>query len=210
MASLFELFEKIRQRGSEPSHRGVDYLIVGLGNPGLKYENTRHNAGFMALDVLAKQNRIPVNRSRFHALTGMGIIGGKNCLLLKPQTFMNNSGQAVQEAMQFYKLDVEQLIVLCDDISLEPGRMRIRRKGSDGGHNGLKDLIACTGDQGFVRVKIGVGKKPRPDYDLAAWVLSNFTQQELELLDPVLEHTAKAVKLILQGETDEAMNRFNH
>lgn len=185
------------------------YLIVGLGNPGPKYEHTRHNAGFKAIDAIAEKAGVSVSQIKFHALVGEAEIGGQKCLLMKPQTFMNESGIAVQEAASFYKIPVERVIVLFDDVSLKPGSVRIRRKGSDGGHNGIKSLIAHLDSERFPRVKIGVGAKPHPDYDLADWVLSKFTPDEQKLLDAAYERAPGAVELMVAGETDQAMNRYN-
>ena len=187
----------------------VEYLIAGLGNPDRKYENTRHNAGFLAVDALIARFGVTDERLKFQAMTGRTSIAGHGCLLMKPTTYMNLSGRAVTEAMRFYHLPPERVIVLFDDISLDVGRMRIRRKGSDGGHNGMKNIIYLSGSDQFPRVKIGVGKKPHPDYDLADWVLSAFRPEEREALREALEHCAAAVELMVDGKTDEAMNRFN-
>ncbi|MCI8441322.1 MAG: aminoacyl-tRNA hydrolase [Provencibacterium sp.] len=188
----------------------IEYMVVGLGNPGPKYEGTRHNAGFMALDLLAGKTGARVDKLKFRASLGDCMICGKRTLLLKPSTFMNNSGEAVRDAMQFYKLPPERVLILLDDISLPVGRLRIRRKGSDGGQNGMKNIIYLSGSDQFPRIKIGIGNKPHPDYDLAAWVLSRFTEQERAPLSEALAHAAEAVPLIVSGEIDEAMNRFNH
>ncbi len=187
----------------------VDFMIVGLGNPGDKYDNTRHNAGFITLDAIAKEYGINMTKLKYKALIGDGNIGGKKVILMKPQTFMNLSGQAVVEAMNFYKLSPEQVCVIMDDISLDVGKMRIRRKGSAGTHNGMRNIIALSGAQTFPRIKIGVGDKPNPNYDLAAWVLSKFTKDERALLDKCAEKSCDAVKLIINGQIDEAMNRYN-
>ena len=194
---------------SIPVHGPVEFIICGLGNPGSKYGNTRHNIGFCALDVLAKDCGAAVERSRFHAMTGEAMLDGRHILLMKPATYMNLSGQAVQEAMRFYKLPPERLIVLSDDISLPVGKMRIRRKGSDGGHNGIKSIIYLTGSDQYPRIKVGVGKKPRPDYDLAAWVLGHFSDEDLKALQPVFDHCYDAVREMLKGNIDRAMNLFN-
>lgn len=186
----------------------VEFLIVGLGNPGRQYENTRHNAGFITLDVIAEKAGARVDRLKFKGLCGEGMLGGKKVLLLKPSTFMNLSGQSVQEAMAFYKLPPEKVLVIFDDISLEPGRLRIRRKGSDGGHNGIKNIIYLSGKDTFPRIKMGVGKKPNPNWDLADWVLSHFTEDELKALQDAAERAASAAELIVQGKIDEAMNRY--
>lgn len=186
----------------------VEFLIVGLGNPGRQYENTRHNAGFITLDVIAEKAGARVGRIKFKGLCGEGMLGGKKVLFLKPSTFMNLSGQAVQEAMAFYKLPPEKVLVIFDDISLEPGRLRIRRKGSDGGHNGIKNIIYLSGKDTFPRIKMGVGKKPNPGWDLADWVLSRFTEDELKAIQDAAERAASAAELIVQGKIDEAMNRY--
>lgn len=189
--------------------QSIDWLVVGLGNPGKKYEGTRHNAGFMAADALAEKLGISVDRLKFHALIGDGMCGDKRILLAKPQTFMNLSGQAVDEIMSFYKIPPEHLIVMCDDISLEPGRLRIRRKGSHGGQNGMHNIIDMIGTQDFHRIKLGIGAKPHPNYDLADWVLSHFTANELKLMNETAQNAAEAVKLITAGNTDKAMNLYN-
>lgn len=186
----------------------VEFLIVGLGNPGRQYENTRHNAGFITLDVIAEKAGARVDRIKFKGLCGEGMLGGKKVLFLKPSTFMNLSGQAVQEAMAFYKLPPEKVLVIFDDISLEPGRLRIRRKGSDGGHNGIKNIIYLSGKDTFPRIKMGVGKKPNPGWDLADWVLSRFTEDEGKALLEAADRAASAAELIVQGKIDEAMNRY--
>ncbi len=187
----------------------AEFLIVGLGNPGKQYEYTRHNVGFLAIDLLASQCGIAVNRLRFKALTGSGEIAGKKVLLLKPQTFMNNSGEAVQSAMQFYKIPPERTIILYDDITLDVGRLRIRKKGSDGGQKGMRSIITLTGSDNYPRVRIGIGAKPHPDYDLAAWVLSHFPKSDGEKLEDALSNACDAVKLLLAGDYDGAMNRYN-
>ena len=187
----------------------VAWLLVGLGNPGPEYENTRHNAGFMAVEELARQMDCKIDRLKYKSLCGDGMLQGERVLLMKPSTFMNRSGQAVTEAMRFYKIPPERVLVFSDDISLEPGRLRVRRSGSDGGHNGLKDIIYLTGSDQFPRVRIGVGAKPRPDYDLAKWVLGHFSQEEYQKLTQALERAADAAGLIVQGQIGEAMNRYN-
>ena len=202
---MFHLFRK-----SPPMPTGpVEYLIVGLGNPGQQYENTRHNAGFMTMDYLANQCHAQINRIKFKSLVGDAELGGKRVLLMKPQTFMNLSGRAVQEAMAFYKIPPERTIIIFDDISLPPGRLRIRKKGSDGGHNGVKNIIYLSGKDTFPRIKMGVGAKPRPDYNLADWVLSQFTEAEKKELYSAIEKAVSAVSLMVEGKTEEAMNRYN-
>lgn len=187
----------------------VEYLVVGLGNPGKQYENTRHNAGFLALEHIARETGTEVKKLKFKALCGDAMIAGRHCVLLKPSTFMNLSGEAVRDAARFYKLPLEQVVVLSDDVNLDVGRMRVRRSGSDGGQKGLKNIIYLTGKDTFPRVRIGVGKKPHPDMELADWVLGQFSKEDRKALEPVLENAAKAVELIVGGDIQEAMNRFN-
>jgi PTH1 family peptidyl-tRNA hydrolase len=206
--SIFDAFKRIESTNSNTGNK-PEYIVVGLGNPDTKYLNTRHNAGFMAIDVLAKKYNVQVNRIKFKSLCGDVTIEGKNCILMKPTTYMNNSGQAVVEAMNFYKIPIENVIVIYDDISLEPSKLRVRRKGSDGGHNGIKSIIYLTGADTFPRVKLGVGKKPHPDYNLADWVLSNFKPEELKLMEVSCSNAVKCVELIVQNKIDEAMNKYN-
>ncbi len=187
----------------------VDFVIVGLGNPGRKYENTRHNAGFMAIDVLAKDCGVTIDRAQFHSLTARATVEGVSVLLVKPQTLMNASGLAVQEALDFYKLDPSQLVVISDDINLAPGKLRIRPSGSAGGQNGLKDIITCLGTDAFARVRVGVGQKPHPDYDLAAWVLSRFSPEDMKIMTPAFADAAAAASLIAAGDITTAMNRYS-
>lgn len=192
------------------SRRGaVDFVIVGLGNPGPKYACTRHNAGVRALTALAERLGVTLTRARFHALTAEAELGGRHCLLLFPQTYMNESGVAVAEALRFYKLKPSQLLVLSDDISLPVGTVRVRRKGSDGGQKGLRSIIGHVDSEEFARVKIGVGQKPHPEMDLADWVLSRFTAAEEQALAPALEAATGAAELIAAGEIDQAMNRYS-
>lgn len=186
-----------------------DYIIAGLGNPGAKYEMTRHNAGFLAIDMLAMKQNKEIKRLKFHALTCDAEIEGKKCLLMKPQTFMNNSGEAIGEAAKFYKIPPQNIIVLSDDISLDVGKIRIRRKGSAGGHNGLKSITAHLGSEDFPRVKIGVGKKPNAYMDLADWVLGRFPKELEPQLKEALENADGAISLIVQDKFDRAMNLYN-
>ncbi|MBQ2704330.1 MAG: aminoacyl-tRNA hydrolase [Clostridia bacterium] len=190
------------------SSGAVEYMIVGLGNPGAKYDSTRHNVGFEVVDMLAKQVGCSVIKSKFNALYGKCDIEGVPCLIVKPQTYMNNSGEAVAPLAKFYKIPAENIIVVSDDISLEPGRLRIRRKGSDGGHNGLKSICNYMGDN-YPRVKMGVGAKPHPDYDLAAWVLGKFPADAQKEFTSAAEKACKAICLMVKGDTDGAMNKFN-
>lgn len=186
-----------------------DYIIAGLGNPGAKYEMTRHNAGFLAIDMLAMKQNKEIKRLKFHALTCDAEIEGKKCLLMKPQTFMNNSGEAIGQAAKFYKIPPQNIIVLSDDISLDVGKIRIRRKGSAGGHNGLKSIIAHLGSEDFPRIKIGVGKKPNAYMDLADWVLGRFPKELEPQLKEALENADGAISLIVQDKFDRAMNLYN-
>jgi PTH1 family peptidyl-tRNA hydrolase len=187
----------------------VEFIIAGLGNPGREYEGTRHNAGFLAVDRLADRLGAQVARVRFKGVTGAASLGGRSVLLLKPGTFMNLSGQSVREAMAFYKVPPKKTLIIFDDINLPPGRLRVRRKGSDGGHNGMKNIIYLTGSDQFPRIKLGVGQKPHPDYDLADWVLSRFSQGDLKELDQALDHACAAAELIVRGDIDRAMNQYN-
>ena len=191
---------------SKPS---ADWLIVGLGNPGRQYDRTRHNAGFRAMEALARRLGCPLDRVKFQGRMGQCAHGGQKLVLLLPQTFMNLSGNAGAEAVRFYRLPPERVLVLCDDISLEPGRLRVRGSGSAGGHNGLKSIIARLGSQDFPRVKIGVGAKPHPDYDLADWVLSTFSQQEEKALAPIWDQAGEAALAVLTLGVEQAASRFN-
>ena len=204
--SIWDIFKKIE---TENKTAKPEYIIAGLGNPGLTYENTRHNAGFMTIDKLIENASHSGFKMKFKSKCTTANISGKSCLILKPETFMNNSGEAIEAAMNFYKIPIEKVIVAFDDISLDVGKIRIRRKGSHGGHNGIKSIAALTGSEDFPRVKIGVGKKPRPDYDLAKWVLSKFSKSEQENLDAALKMAADSIELIVSGKIDEAMNKFN-
>ena len=186
-----------------------EYLVVGLGNPGSQYEATRHNVGFRAVDALAKEAGVKIDRAKFQALTAQATVGGVRVLLMKPQTYMNLSGVAVKQAADFYKVPPERVLVLFDDMDLDVGRLRIRRNGSAGGHNGIKSIISSLGSQEFPRIKIGVGAKPHPDYDLADWVLSRFTLAEQKLLDPAIEHAAEAVPVIFTQGIERASSQFN-
>lgn len=187
---------------------GVKQMIVGLGNPGEQYAKTRHNAGFIALDYIAEQTGTKLKKIKFKSLCGEAKINGVGTLLVKPQTFMNLSGETVQEAMAYYKLRPEQVIILLDDVNLDVGVIRLRRKGSDGGQNGMKNIIYLTGSDQFPRIKIGVGKRTHPNMDLADWVLSRFTPGEMETLDERLPDIYDACQLIFAGKMDQAMNIY--
>lgn len=185
------------------------YIIAGLGNPGREYENTRHNAGFASLDALAKRHGIELTTRKFQALAGSGYIDGQKVLLVKPQTYMNLSGESLRAACDFFKVDPEEgLIVIYDDISLAPGQLRVRKKGSAGGHNGIKNIIAQLGTQNFLRVKVGVGEKPA-GWDLADYVLGGFSKEDEALVKEACEHAAEAAAEILTDGPDKAMNDFN-
>ena len=185
------------------------YLIVGLGNPESRYDRTRHNVGFRALDRLAKRLDVKVNRFKWKAIYGQGRMGEHKVILMKPQTYMNLSGESVREAAGFWKVPAERIIVLFDDISLPVGKIRVRPKGSAGGHNGIKSIISCLGTDAFPRVKVGVGGKPHPEMDLADWVLSAFSSSEEKELEPALERAAEAAELLVTRGAEPAMNRFN-
>lgn len=185
------------------------YVIAGLGNPKKEYENTRHNIGFAVIDMLAERHGIRINEAKHKGLIGKGFINGEKVILVKPLTYMNLSGECIREVLDYYKVDAkENLIVLHDDISLEPGTVRIRKKGSAGGHNGLKNIILHLGHDTFQRVKIGVGGKPE-GYDLADYVLGHFSKQEKELMEQVAEQACDAVEVMMKDGPDAAMNRFN-
>ena len=184
------------------------YMIAGLGNPGKEYNNTRHNIGFAFIDALAQEYDINVMDVKLKALTGKGMIGGQKVLLVKPLTFMNLSGESVREAADFYKVDPEHIIVIYDDISLDVGQLRIRKKGSAGGHNGIKNIIAHLGTQEFPRIKVGVGDKP-PRMDLADYVLSRFSKEDREKMEQAFKDAAEAVEVMIAEGPDAAMNQFN-
>lgn len=188
---------------------GISWLVVFLGNPGTKYEMTRHNAGFMAGDAMAKAQGAAINRSRFKALTGTCDIGGETVMLMKPQTFMNLSGEAVAQAVSFYKLAPDHVIVVSDEVALPIGKLRIRTKGSAGGHNGLKNIIALLGSDQFPRIRIGVGAAPHPDYDMADWVLSSFKGKDAEDILAAAARAAEAVECYITKGADRAMNLYN-
>lgn len=198
-----------RKTFDAPTLGAPEFMIVGLGNPDKKYEFTRHNAGFLCVDMLAEKHGFTVKKLKFRSLLGDAVLGGHRCLILKPQTYMNLSGEAVREAAAFYKIPPERILVLFDDISLDVGKLRIRRKGTDGGHNGIKNIIYHLASDRFPRIKIGVGKKPHPDYDLADWVLSEFKKDEEAPLKSALENACAAVELLLDGKIDQAMNLYN-
>lgn len=204
--SIWDIFNKISE---EKAVGKPEFIIVGLGNPGMQYEQTRHNAGFLAVEKLCRKFNFDAKKAKFKSYIGEATIGGKRCLVMKPQTYMNNSGEAVSEAMSFYKIPIENVLVIYDDISLEPSKLRIRRKGSHGGHNGIRSITELTGSEDFPRIKVGVGKKPHPDYNLADWVLSKFSDDEMKLMDQAAEKACCACELIVSGQIDKAMNLYN-
>lgn len=208
MSNIFDIFKQIESQKSSTSGP-IEWLIVGLGNPGKEYENTRHNAGFIAITLLADKCGVKINKSKFKALIAETTVSDKRVLLMMPQTYMNLSGEAVAEAANFYKIPPERVLVFSDDISLDVAKTRVRRKGSHGGQKGLKSITEHLGSSDFPRVKLGVGQKPHPEYDLADWVLSNFTANERKQMNEAAEHAVDACRLIVAGKTDEAMNRFN-
>ncbi len=187
----------------------VSWLVVGLGNPGGQYENTRHNAGFLTADELARRGRFAIQRLKFKALTASAELGGQGVLVMKPTTYMNLSGEAVGEAARFYKIPPDHVLVISDDVSLPLGKLRIRTGGSAGGHNGLKSIIQHLGADQFPRVKVGVGEKPHPDYDMADWVLGKFQGEDKKVMDETVKRAADAVECYLRDGPQKAMNRFN-
>ena len=187
----------------------VEWLVVGLGNPGPKYEWTRHNMGFLVIDELAEREKIPVQKLKYRALTNTAVIGGRSVLLMKPTTYMNLSGESVGEAARFYKIPPERVLVISDDVALPQGKLRIRRSGSAGGHNGLKNIISHLGSDQFPRIKVGVGGKPHPDHNMADWVLGKFTGQDRKVMEEAITRAADAVTLYLSQGPDQAMARFN-
>ena len=183
-------------------------IIVGLGNPGREYVHTRHNVGFEAIDVIASLMNVDVTEKKFKAFMAKGMYGGGKVILLKPQTYMNLSGESVRQAMDYYKVGIEDVVVIFDDVSLALGNIRIRKKGSAGGHNGIKSIIAQTGSQDFPRIKIGVGEKPK-GWDLADYVLGRVGEDEAIFLNGALKEAAEAAKMMMEGEVEAAMNRYN-
>ncbi len=208
MSNIFDIFKQLEHKDQQPAGP-VEWLIVGLGNPGKDYENTRHNAGCIALQTLAEQCGAKLNKSKFKALVAEAVLSEKRVLLMFPQTFMNLSGEAVKAAADFYKIPSEHILVLSDDISLDVGRIRLRRKGSHGGQKGLKSITEQLSSSDFPRIKLGIGQKPHPDYDLSAWVLSTFTPEERKRLTEAAVHAADACRLVVDEKIEEAMNQFN-
>ena len=185
------------------------FIVVGLGNPGREYARTRHNVGFDVIDVLSEKHHIQLTKNAMHGQIGEGFVGGEKLVLVKPQTFMNNSGEAVAPAAKFYKVPPEHILVVSDEIHLQPGRLRIRTKGSAGGHNGLKSIIACLGTDAFPRIRIGVGAPPHPDYDMPDWVLGTFRGEDKTAMDDAAVRAAEACAVYIRDGADRAMSRFN-
>lgn len=206
MSNIFDLFKQIEKK---PDTQPVTYIVAGLGNIGKQYEKTRHNAGFLAIDYIAEKCGVKIDRVKFHSTVAEANIGGARVLLMKPSTLMNNSGVAIGEAASFYKIPSERVIVLHDEISFDPGLIRIRRKGSAGGHNGLKSIIAHLPGEDFPRIKIGVGKKPTPEYDLADWVLGKLPESDLGAISDRFADINNAVEEIVKGNIDTAMNKYS-
>lgn len=207
--SVFDIFKKLDEQKAAQARQPIEWLVVGLGNPGSKYEGTRHNAGFRALDSYCARTGVKIDRMKFSALVGEATLGGKRVLLMKPQTFMNLSGEAVRDAAAFYKIPPERVIVLSDDVSLDVGTLRVRPKGSAGGQNGLKNIIYHLKSEDFPRVKIGVGKKPNPEYDLAAWVLGKFGAEDQAGIDKACADAVDAAACIIVEGCPAAAQKFN-
>ena len=206
--SIEDLFRQISSGGANASGK-PEYIVAGLGNPGKEYEETRHNAGFLAIDFVAEKLGVKINRAKYNALVAETRIGDKNVLLMKPQTYMNLSGTSVSAAADFYKIPPQNILVLCDDITQNPGKLRIRKSGSAGGHNGLKNIIERLGSDKFPRIRIGVGEKPSKDYDLAAWVTGKFSAEDKKAISGRFADVEKAIPLVLAGDMDKAMCLYN-
>lgn len=211
MSNIFDLFAKIEQSGASGTAglKKPEWMVVGLGNPGREYERTRHNAGFLCMDVIAERLGVKVDRAKFHALIAQTEISGRGVLLMKPQTFMNASGEAVREAAAFYKIPPEHIIVLVDDIYLDVGRLRVRNSGSAGGHNGLKSIIFQLGSEAFPRIRIGVGAKPHPDMPLMDWVLARFSDADMEKLNVAFPVAADGAELLVAEKSEDAIRKCN-
>ncbi len=207
MANIFDLFKKIEQPRSDLMP--ISFIVAGLGNIGKEYASTRHNAGFLAIDHIAERLGVKIDRVKFRSTVAECSIAGVRALLIKPSTLMNNSGLAIAEAAAFYKIPPERILVLHDEISFDPGVIRIRRKGSAGGHNGLKSIISSLSSEEFPRIKIGVGKKPTPEYDLVSWVLGSFSADDMTALKSRFEDIFEATRSIASGDIDSAMNKYS-
>ncbi len=209
MSNIFDIFKRIETEKEARAQTPITHIAAGLGNPGDKYFYTRHNAGFLAMDYISQKCGATVNRSKFRALVGEGMIAGKRVLLMKPQTFMNLSGDAVSEAAAFYKIPIENIIVMSDDVNLDVGRIRVRKSGSDGGQKGLRSTIERMGSDNFPRIRFGVGKKPHPDYDMADWVLGNLSEEDKKALFECFETAYNGLEKIISGDVDGAMQICN-
>ena len=210
MTDLNELFRRVFAGRKEEPQPPVEWLIVGLGNPGTKSRGTRHNVGYAAIDLIAEKAGVKIDRAAHKGLTGRGALGGHGVLFLKPETYMNGSGEAIRDAAAFYKIPPEHILILCDDVSFDPGFIRIRRNGSHGGHNGLRNIVEQLGSEAFPRIKIGVGRKPRPDYDLIDWVLGKLTDEDMKKITDKAADLFDAATLIVSGNIEQAMNRYSH
>lgn len=209
MADIFDLFRRISQKKEESGAGAPEFAVVGLGNPGSEYALSRHNIGFMALDNIAEQLGVKVNTSKFNALVGFATIASHRVLLMKPMTYMNNSGTAVAAACSFYKIPAENVIVFVDDVCQDAGRMRIRKSGSDGGHNGLKSIICRLSSDTFCRVRIGVGEKPNPEYNLADWVIGHMPDGDMEKAGKIFACCRDALPMLIEKKFDDAMGKYN-
>jgi peptidyl-tRNA hydrolase, PTH1 family len=207
MSNIFDLFKRIETNQTK-LNQPISFIVCGLGNPGDKYVHTRHNIGFMCLDYMSQKLNININRLKFKALCAESDISGSRVLFMKPQTFMNNSGEAIREAADFYKIPFEKILIISDDISLAPGTMRVKRKGSDGGHNGIKSIIGHLGSQDFPRIKIGTGSPPA-GWELMDWVLGNISEESKEPTYKCIEASLPCAGLIINGDIDLAMNTYN-
>lgn len=209
MADIFDIFKRLEQNKTAPSATPITHIVVGLGNPGKQYSLTRHNAGFLCMDTVCERYGCPTDRSKFNALVGEATIAGARVLLMRPQTYMNASGEAVAAAARFYKIDPAHIIVCSDDVSLDVGGMRVRGKGSDGGQRGLRSIIDELGTDQFPRIRFGVGKKPHPDYDMKDWVLSTFAPSELEKLRSLFPIACEGIERLIKDDLDGAMQVCN-
>ena len=209
MADIFDIFKKLEKNRADAAAQPISHLVVGLGNPGKEYRLTRHNAGFLCMDAICDRYGATADRSKFKALVGEATVAGTRVLLMRPQTYMNASGEAVAAAVQFYRIAPEHVIVISDDVNLDVGGMRVRGKGSDGGQRGLRSIIDELGSDAFPRIRIGVGKKPHPDYDMKDWVLSNFAPTELEKIRALFPAACDGLEHLLRGDLDGAMQVCN-
>ncbi|MBE6653592.1 MAG: aminoacyl-tRNA hydrolase [Ruminococcaceae bacterium] len=209
MADIFDIFKRLEQNKAAASTQPITHLLVGLGNPGKQYALTRHNAGFLCMDTVCKKYGVSTDRSKFNALVGEATIAGARVLVMRPQTFMNCSGEAVAAAASFYKIEPAHIIVCSDDVSLDVGGMRVRGKGSDGGQKGLRSIIDELGTDAFPRIRFGVGKKPHPEYDMKDWVLSTFAPSELEKLRSLFPIACEGIERLIKGDLDGAMQICN-